>query len=256
MCLVACLHGEHRIRAKKASRQQSSHSDQHPHAHPLSLSISRQRPRSATSNASRPQWRGGGGATDRGPVFYTPMGVSEVEVPTAGLVPSHLSFLAEASSPPPLLDRRGRALVSSCKSVINRGGGYRCLDSLHEGKEERVEDDMVKNGQRGRSRSLSPEYQRRRRRRTHPAYGMHTMSSSVRAYQQAVKWSPSPSSPFVPFRGRAGCGSSSPNALEVSPRNPRDAASMPILPDIVTTLDGREPMPMNTKNIQNIRILI
>lgn len=215
LCLVAYLHGEHRITAKKAARQQASHSDQHPHAHPLSLSISRQRPRSATSNSCRPQWCGGGGAADRGPVFYTPMGVSEVELPTAGLVPSHLSFLAEAS-PPPLLDRRGRALVSSCKSVIHRGGGYRCLDSLRKGKEERVADDVVKNGQRGRSRSLSPEYQRRRRRRTHPAYGMHTLSSSVRAHQQAVKWSPSPSSPSVPFRGGAGYGASSPNALEVS----------------------------------------
>ena len=35
-----------------------------------------------------------------------------------------------------------------------------------------------------------------------------------------------------------------------------DAASMPILPDMVTTLNGKEPMTVNTKNVQNIRILI
>ena len=122
MSCCICLHGEHRIRAKKAAGQQSSHSDQHPHAHPLSLSISRQRPRSATSNASRPQWRGGGGATDRGPVFYTPMGVSEVEVPTAGLVPSHLSFLAEASSPPPSwTGGDGRSCLPASQSSTGEG---------------------------------------------------------------------------------------------------------------------------------------
>ena len=31
---------------------------------------------------------------------------------------------------------------------------------------------------------------------------------------------------------------------------------MPILPDMVTTLNGKEPMTVNTKNVQNIRILI